>query len=78
MFSTNYPPWDFDNPQHVLEFQPSEQQKRLLRDNAKALYGLGSLPMTMGARVTLGKRPHPDPSGFDDREMPSPIVTSRY
>jgi predicted TIM-barrel fold metal-dependent hydrolase len=41
MFSTDYPHWDFDDPQHVLKFQPSEEQKRkLFRDNAKALYGL--------------------------------------
>jgi uncharacterized protein len=41
MFSTDYPHWDFDDPQHVIKFQLSEEQKRmLLRDNAKALYGL--------------------------------------
>jgi predicted TIM-barrel fold metal-dependent hydrolase len=41
MFSTDYPHWDFDDPQHVIKFQLSDEQKRvLLRDNAKALYGL--------------------------------------
>jgi len=41
MFSTDYPHWDFDDPQQVLKFQPSEEQKRkLFRDNAKVLYGL--------------------------------------
>jgi predicted TIM-barrel fold metal-dependent hydrolase len=41
MFSTDYPHWDFDDPQHIFKFQPTEEQKRmLLRDNAKALYGL--------------------------------------
>ena len=41
MFSTDYPHWDFDHPQHVFKFQPTEEQKRkVFRDNAKALYGL--------------------------------------
>jgi uncharacterized protein len=41
MFSTDYPHWDFDHPQHVFRFKLSEEQKaRVFRDNAKALYGL--------------------------------------
>jgi uncharacterized protein len=28
MFSTDYPHWDFYDPQHVLKFQTSEEQKR--------------------------------------------------
>ena len=41
MFSTDYPHWDFDHPQEVLKFRMTEAQKAMvLRDNAKALYGL--------------------------------------
>jgi hypothetical protein len=41
MFSTDYPHWDFDHPQEVLKFKMTEAQKAMvLRDNAKALYGL--------------------------------------
>ncbi len=41
MFSTDYPHWDFDDPQHTFKFTMSEAQKAMVfRDNAKALYGL--------------------------------------
>jgi predicted TIM-barrel fold metal-dependent hydrolase len=41
MFSTDYPHWDFDHPQHVFKFDMTEAQKAMVyRDNAKALYGL--------------------------------------
>jgi len=41
MFSTDYPHWDFDDPQQVFRFKASDADKaRVLRDNAKALYGL--------------------------------------
>jgi uncharacterized protein len=41
MFSTDYPHWDFDHPQHVFKFALTEAQKaKVYRDNAKALYGL--------------------------------------
>jgi hypothetical protein len=41
MFSTDYPHWDFDHPQEVLKFKMTDAQKAIvLRDNAKALYGL--------------------------------------
>jgi predicted TIM-barrel fold metal-dependent hydrolase len=41
MFSTDYPHWDFDDLQHVFRFKASDADKaRVLRDNAKALYGL--------------------------------------
>jgi hypothetical protein len=41
MFSTDYPHWDFDDPQHTFKFKMTEEQKALVfRDNAKALYGL--------------------------------------
>jgi len=41
MFSTDYPHWDFDNPQLAFKFALTESQKaKVFRDNAKALYGL--------------------------------------
>ena len=41
MFSTDYPHWDFDDPQQAFKFELTEEQKRkVFRDNAKALYGL--------------------------------------
>jgi predicted TIM-barrel fold metal-dependent hydrolase len=41
MFSTDYPHWDFDHPQHAFKFAMTEAQKaKVFRDNAKALYGL--------------------------------------
>ena len=45
MFSTDYPHWDFDDPQQVFKFNLTEAQKaKVLRDNAKALYGLTASP----------------------------------
>jgi len=41
MFSTDYPHWDFDDPQHTFKFAMTEAQKaKVFRDNAKALYAL--------------------------------------
>jgi uncharacterized protein len=41
MFSTDYPHWDFDDPQQVFRFKVADDKKAMvLRDNAKALYGL--------------------------------------
>jgi predicted TIM-barrel fold metal-dependent hydrolase len=41
MFSTDYPHWDFDHPQHAFKFAMTEPQKAMVfRDNAKALYAL--------------------------------------
>ena len=41
MFSTDYPHWDFDHPQHVFKFAMTEAQKaKVFRDNARTLYGL--------------------------------------
>src|SRR5262249_5022255 len=41
MFSTDYPHWDFDDPQHVFKFKAADENKALVfRANAKALYGL--------------------------------------
>jgi predicted TIM-barrel fold metal-dependent hydrolase len=41
MFSTDYPHWDFDDPQRAFKAQLSEAQRAaVFRDNAKALYAL--------------------------------------
>jgi predicted TIM-barrel fold metal-dependent hydrolase len=41
MFSTDYPHWDFDDPQRAFKIQLSEEQRAsVFRDNAKALYAL--------------------------------------
>jgi predicted TIM-barrel fold metal-dependent hydrolase len=41
MFSTDYPHWDFDDPQRAFKAQLTEQQRAgVFRDNAKALYAL--------------------------------------
>ena len=41
MFSSDYPHWDFDDPQQVFKFRLSEaEQAMVFRDNAKKVYGL--------------------------------------
>jgi predicted TIM-barrel fold metal-dependent hydrolase len=41
MFSTDYPHWDFDDPQHVFKVRlPETTRNAIFRDNAKALYRL--------------------------------------
>jgi uncharacterized protein len=41
LFSTDYPHWDFDDPQYAIRFKMTDQQRTMLfRDNARALYGL--------------------------------------
>jgi predicted TIM-barrel fold metal-dependent hydrolase len=41
MFSSDYPHWDFDDPQQAFRFAMTEPQRaKIFRDNAKALYGL--------------------------------------
>ncbi|CAG7615202.1 amidohydrolase family protein [Paenibacillus allorhizosphaerae] len=40
MFSSDYPHWDFDNPNVVLNSLPREMKRRILGVNAAELYGL--------------------------------------
>jgi predicted TIM-barrel fold metal-dependent hydrolase len=40
MFSSDYPHWDFDNPKTALRGFGADQRRRILWDNAAALYGL--------------------------------------
>lgn len=41
LFSTDYPHWDFDDPNHAFKVKLTEAQKeQIFRGNAKALYGL--------------------------------------
>ncbi len=42
LFATDYPHWDYDDPKQALpSFIPDQHRRRLLRDNATAVYGLG-------------------------------------
>jgi uncharacterized protein len=44
LFASDYPHWDFDDPDHAFRFEMTEQEKRMLfRDNALHVYSLPSL-----------------------------------
>lgn len=44
MFSSDYPHWDFDNPNMSLPPLPKEARRRILAQNAAELYGLHEAP----------------------------------
>jgi hypothetical protein len=40
LFATDYPHWDYDDPQHVLPLKISEVNRRkFFMDNARSIYG---------------------------------------
>jgi predicted TIM-barrel fold metal-dependent hydrolase len=39
IFSSDYPHWDFDNPQRALSGIPADLRRRMCVDNPRALYG---------------------------------------
>ncbi|WP_168122510.1 amidohydrolase family protein [Paenibacillus sp. HB172176] len=51
MFSSDYPHWDFDNPQVALRGVRRELRERIFADNAIQLYGLTEKPKARGADV---------------------------
>ncbi len=44
MFATDYPHWDFDRPDLVSRRLPTAWRKKVMGENARALYGLPSAP----------------------------------
>ena len=41
LFATDYPHWDFDDPETAVKVTLTEAQRRMIfRDNARAVYGL--------------------------------------
>jgi hypothetical protein len=41
LFATDYPHWDFDDPETALKVQLTDEQRRMVfRDNARAVYNL--------------------------------------
>jgi predicted TIM-barrel fold metal-dependent hydrolase len=40
LFATDYPHWDYDDPNYAFPLQvPESRRQDLFRDNARALYG---------------------------------------
>ena len=40
MFSSDYPHWDFDDPNYAFPKLPAPMRQRIFYENAKELYGL--------------------------------------
>ena len=40
LFATDYPHWDFDDPQYVMARLPKHMRQAIAYDNARQLYGL--------------------------------------
>ena len=41
MFSTDYPHWDFDDPNHAFQVRlPADQRTKIYTENARAFYKL--------------------------------------
>jgi predicted TIM-barrel fold metal-dependent hydrolase len=45
MFATDYPHWDFDRPDLVSRRLPTSWRKKVMSENARALYGLPARPV---------------------------------
>ena len=58
MFSTDYPHWDFDHPQHVFKFDMTEAQKAMVGSpNHTVVYipvGPMGVPVTATFDATTG------------------------
>jgi predicted TIM-barrel fold metal-dependent hydrolase len=50
MFSSDYPHWDFDNPEMALRPIKKELRQKILCDNAMALYRLHEKPQAIGSK----------------------------
>ena len=53
MFSSDYPHWDFDDPQHAFPRMPANLKQRIFCENARELY---KLPAT---RTVANMTPQP-------------------
>jgi len=51
MFATDYPHWDFDRPDLVSRRLPASWRKKVMSENARALYNLPPTP-PVGATAT--------------------------
>ena len=40
MFATDYPHWDYDNPERVLAMLPADLKRKVFLENARSFYGL--------------------------------------
>lgn len=48
MFSSDYPHWDTDSPDHALPNLPDEMERAIFHENARELYGLPDDPSDLG------------------------------
>lgn len=51
MFASDYPHWDFDDPNEVLRGIPEDLRRRIFRENALELYGLPDREMEGGDEI---------------------------
>ena len=52
MYSSDYPHWDFDEPMQLPQTLPTETRRKILGENASAMYGIPLLENT-GLMVDL-------------------------
>ncbi len=46
MYSSDYPHWDFDEPEIFIQRPDEAQTRRILGENARELFGIQLLPGT--------------------------------